>query len=240
MWLHVKYCFCHRDSYETYFIFCDNAGIYEEKTSSSSRESTESGFYDSVLHRNEDDRSNSVYDALPQSSPSSPRRVGATTVNNEHLAIPAKHLRKTLHTSSSFDNTDSSIPEEDEKDLVHDVSETLAKRLGVENSADLQQILNDDGSTHTYMNQRLPFKPASPLLLRGASPPIPARPGNLPRRKSSLAGPTSETNYQQQVLPGGRRRAESVPISLEDSLKYSPRFSQLPVPEVIEPYSEIK
>lgn len=221
-------------------FYRNSEGIYEEKTSPSSRESTESGFYDSVLHRNEDDRSNSVYDALPQSSPSSPRRVGATTVNSEHLVIPAKHLRKTLHTSSSFDNTDSSIPEEDEKDLVHDVSETLAKRLGVDNSAELQRILNDDGSTHTYMNQRLPFKPASPLLLRGASPPIPARPGNLPRRKSSLAGPTSETNYQQQVLPGGRRRAESVPISLEDSLKYSPRFSQLPVPEVIEPYSEIK
>ena len=145
-----------------------------------------------------------------------------------------------MHNSSSFDNTDSSIPEEDEKDLVHDVSETIAKRLGVENSTELQKILNDDGSTHTYMNQRLPFKPASPLLIRGASPPIPARPGSLPRRKSSLAGPTSEPIYHQQVLPGGRRRAESVPISLEDSLKYSPRFSQLPVPEVIEPHSDIE
>ncbi|XP_041476800.1 uncharacterized protein LOC121424967 [Lytechinus variegatus] len=222
-------------------FFRNKDGTYEEMVGS--RESTESGFYETTLHRNgnDDNRPESSYDVPSPSS--SPRHTSAHNGNDhdtdDHVS-PVRHLRKSKHSSSSLD---SSIPEERDRDS-EDIRKRLAESLGVENSPELQEILNDDGSVHTYINQRrhghLPSS-SSPL----ASPRVPARPPVLPPRKMSVSASVSDTEYQLHVVEGARRRAESMPIGGIDVHDFPDRSdyfrsSRVPIHEDIKPYTDIE
>ncbi|XP_071508898.1 uncharacterized protein [Diadema antillarum] len=195
-------------------IFIKNThGEYEERQVRESGMSHESGFGDSSSRQNscavdsdeENDEGSRVkseppYDTLPfqksMNMASSDKAPSEATPS-----IPVK-INPKSQTQPARDSPDGSP--------LSPLIENFAINAGITDRAELEKILNDDGTTHTYINLKKPGGQRNSFILEADSDISADTPPALPLRKSSLPTITTPPSSDTRVK-GALHRRETCP-----------------------------